>query len=180
MSMIDRTRDRAYDDPVTAELFADQDDDQPPFLDMIDTTEPAAGQIMRALIEMDDLGFDTSDEQHIQQAISVGRRRHAEHIHTAHLRAERNHRQRESQQHPGVVYYMRVGERVKIGYTTNLTKRIAAVMPEELLATEPGGRLLEETRHRQFAELRTTREWFRNDELLREHIAGLRSKPCAT
>ena len=37
-----------------------------------------------------------------------------------------------------IVYYMRIGDRVKIGTTTNLKRRRAEINPEELMATEPG------------------------------------------
>ena len=77
-----------------------------------------------------------------------------------------------------VVYYMRVGNRVKIGYTRNLLARIEALCPEEVLATEPGGRRIEAQRHRQFAGLRTEREWFRYEEPLTSWVAGLRQEPA--
>lgn len=73
-----------------------------------------------------------------------------------------------------MVYYMRFGDRVKIGYTTNLGKRRLAVPNDEVLAIEPGTRTLEAMRHRQFAELRITGEWFHYAEPLTEHIEGLR------
>ena len=41
------------------------------------------------------------------------------------------------------------------------------------MATEPGGRLLEDVRHRQFSDLWVTREWFRLEEPLVGHIARL-------
>lgn len=73
-----------------------------------------------------------------------------------------------------MVYYMRFGDRVKIGYTTNLTSRLKAVPNDELLATEPGTRAVEAARHRQFRELRLTGEWFDHVEPLIGHIEGLR------
>lgn len=94
-------------------------------------------------------------------------------LHGDHLRSLTRERIREQQVHPSVVYYMRVGNRAKIGFTTNLTARLAAIVPEEVMATELGGRLLEETRHRQFADLWVAREWFRLEEPLISHIAGL-------
>lgn len=73
-----------------------------------------------------------------------------------------------------VVYYMRLGNRVKIGVTSNLARRLEAVRPEELLATEPGDRAIEQARHRQFADLRTHGEWFRLETPLAEFIEALR------
>jgi hypothetical protein len=74
-----------------------------------------------------------------------------------------------------VVYYMRIGDRVKIGMTTNLRSRLEAINPEELLAIEKGGRTVEAARHKQFADLHTHGEWFRLEGVLVEHIERLRS-----
>lgn len=71
-----------------------------------------------------------------------------------------------------VVYYMRVGNRCKIGMTRNLPRRLHALTPEELLGTEPGGRQVEARRHEQFAALRTNNEWFRFEGPLVEFVAA--------
>lgn len=74
------------------------------------------------------------------------------------------------------VYYLRVGELIKIGTTKrNLKDRIAAYPPNSaLLAVERGGEELEARRHRQFHHLLAERkEWFRPGAELMEHIAGL-------
>lgn len=73
-----------------------------------------------------------------------------------------------------VVYYMRFADRVKIGYSTNLAKRLRHVPNDELLATEPGTMKTEAARHEQFSELRITGEWFQYVEPLTDHIDGLR------
>lgn len=64
---------------------------------------------------------------------------------------------------PVVVYYMQVGELIKIGYTGHLRQRMAAYPPNSrLLATEPGNHVLEQRRHQQLAELLSHgNEWFR-------------------
>jgi len=74
-----------------------------------------------------------------------------------------------------LVYYAQVGDRVKIGFTTNLVERMHAIVPEKLLAVERGGPTLERARHKQFAALRTQREWFRHEPPLTDHIANLMS-----
>lgn len=63
----------------------------------------------------------------------------------------------------GFVYYIRIGERIKIGYSADVKRRMRAYPPgSELLATEPGDRALERKRHQQFAgSLADGREWFR-------------------
>jgi len=76
---------------------------------------------------------------------------------------------------PGqVVYYIRFGDRVKIGSTGNLARRLKDLPHDELLATEPGTTVTEFARHAQFDELRITGEWFQYVEPLTDHIDGLR------
>lgn len=79
---------------------------------------------------------------------------------------------------PWVVYYIRFGENVKIGRTTNLVRRMRAFcsVHDQLLAVEPGvvvdGLDRETQRHREFAELRIPgTELFVPNDALREHIA---------
>lgn len=85
-------------------------------------------------------------------------------------------RKTEKDRKVSVVYYMRIGDRVKIGTTTNLHKRMASIGPEELLATEPGWYDLEEQRHLQFAHYRTSGEWFRYEGAVKDHVKELRKK----
>lgn len=75
----------------------------------------------------------------------------------------------------GVVYYMRINGRIKVGFTTDLTKRSRAYPPDtELLAVEPGGKSLERRRHEQFSRyLDRGREWFVEGPGLVEHIRSL-------
>lgn len=81
-----------------------------------------------------------------------------------------------------VVYYLRRWDgAVKIGFTAHLTSRIKTLAGEhgdlDLLAREPGGWHLEQSRHAEFADLRIspTLEWFRPGEPLMAHIDGLQS-----
>lgn len=70
-----------------------------------------------------------------------------------------------------IVYYLRHGDRVKIGTTTNPRQRFAAIWHEELLAIERGDRHRERARHEQFAAERFGRsEWFQASPALLEHI----------
>ncbi len=70
-----------------------------------------------------------------------------------------------------VVYYLRHGERVKIGTTANPRQRFAAIWNEEVLAFERGDRRLEQRRHEQFAADRFPgSEWFRLTPSLAAHI----------
>ena len=71
-----------------------------------------------------------------------------------------------------VVYYLRAGDRVKIGTSGSPRQRLAALWHDDLLAFERGGRRLEQRRHEQFADERFDRtEWFRLSDRLRTHIA---------
>jgi hypothetical protein len=75
-------------------------------------------------------------------------------------------------QQPGWIYYVRVGDRVKIGYSVDVKNRMRAYPPESrLLAVHPGTRQLETEMHRRFAGSRAAgREWFRETPDLVEHI----------
>lgn len=75
-------------------------------------------------------------------------------------------------QQPGWVYYLRVGERVKIGYSADVKRRMRAYPPESrLLAVHPGTPQLETDMHRRFTGSRAAgREWFRETPDLSEHI----------
>ena len=82
------------------------------------------------------------------------------------LRAERT----------GHVYYIRRGDLIKIGFTIQLAERMQALLPDEVLAVEPGTMRLERERQRQFAEWRYAggfgpAEWFFDVPPLRDHIA---------
>lgn len=64
---------------------------------------------------------------------------------------------------PGIVYYILRGPLIKIGTTTRPRKRFDALMPDAVLATEPGDQELERARHAQFGPLREQgvgREYF--------------------
>lgn len=74
-----------------------------------------------------------------------------------------------------IVYYVRRGQLIKIGTTTRPAKRFEALMPDEIMAFEPGGRQVEAARHRQFHHLRQGREHFaKGDDLIR-HVKRIRT-----
>lgn len=75
-----------------------------------------------------------------------------------------------------VVYYLDLGDRIKIGYTAHLTRRLAdfRLDPSVVLATERGGCDVETRRHREFADERYGRkEDFAKSDRLMAHIAAL-------
>jgi hypothetical protein len=78
-----------------------------------------------------------------------------------------------SQNEAGWVYYIRMGDLVKIGYALDVAKRMRAYPPTaELLAAHPGTQLVEREMHKRFkADLARGREWFRESPELVAHIA---------
>jgi hypothetical protein len=73
------------------------------------------------------------------------------------------------------VYYVRVADLIKIGYTENIRNRMKTYPPHtKLLATEPGGPARESQRHTQFKHLLAARnEWFHPGLDLMSHIESL-------
>jgi hypothetical protein len=96
---------------------------------------------------------------------------------TKHEWAESKRQREQQMSDQSVVYYARIGENIKIGYTINLRQRLGAlrIYDEDLLATEPGGRELEAQRHTQFKRERIDprREDFRPSKELNTHIAQM-------
>jgi hypothetical protein len=76
-----------------------------------------------------------------------------------------------------VVYYIRIGDYIKIGTTTNLAMRMSILQPDEVLATEPGWTEVENARHQQFKHLRIRprSERFHSAPELLEHVAMIRA-----
>lgn len=75
-----------------------------------------------------------------------------------------------------VVYYLRFGDRIKIGTSANPRQRFAGIRHDEVLAFEPGNRLTERRRHLQFAAYRLgTSEWFAPHPEILAHIDVLRA-----
>lgn len=102
------------------------------------------------------------------------------------VRMMEQHREQETERkriNPPIetVYYVQVGNRIKIGYTTSLANRVRAYPPgSRLLAYEPGGLALEAQRHAQFgADLDAGREWFRPSEPLLAHIEQIKAAQAA-
>lgn len=73
-----------------------------------------------------------------------------------------------------VVYYILFADRVKIGTTSNLRRRLTHLPHDKLLAVELGGYDIEAERHQQFHDLRITGEWFQYVDPLLGHITALR------
>lgn len=81
-----------------------------------------------------------------------------------------------------VVYYVRIGQLIKIGYSRDLRHRMRCYPPDaELLAFEPGGRTVERRRLWQFRnEDRMRNEWFTPSVELLRHIKNINARPLAS
>ena len=79
--------------------------------------------------------------------------------------------------HSGVVYYLSFGDRIKIGTSVNLPRRLKAIPHDECLAVERGSFSTEAARHLQFADQRVPgqQEWFLKSRALVAHINELRA-----
>jgi hypothetical protein len=77
------------------------------------------------------------------------------------------------------VYYVRIHDHIKIGYTTNITARMGQlrVSTSAVLATEPGGQATERERHTEFADERIgRREDFNPSPRLLAHIEQVKAQ----
>ena len=79
----------------------------------------------------------------------------------------------------GWVYFIRLGDLVKIGYSRNPTQRFYALQPSEVLHLEPGTMADERRCHVAFDHLRVEGELFRPDPDLLAFIADLQRKQQA-
>ena len=94
-----------------------------------------------------------------------------------------------AQRRAKVVYYVRQGDYIKIGYASNLRQRIRGISesrntrpadletgPVELLATHLGGVEAESAMHELFKHLRVSGEWFQAAPELLDHIARVNAR----
>lgn len=79
---------------------------------------------------------------------------------------------------PGVVYYLRVGDLIKIGFTTSLEQRMRSYPPNaQLLAVHPGTLDTERQMHHRFLHhLAQGREWFTPGDELADHLRTVREQ----
>jgi len=146
---------------------------------LVDPEDPAFGHICRAGMQLIAFGFDPNDPDMAERAIAAGREAYERDWQVRAMASRRLSAELKSADpftllDGEVVYYMRIGNRVKIGWSSNLPSRLATINPEELMTTEPGNQGLERARHDQFKDLRTHGEWFRLEEPLVAHIEEMR------
>lgn len=138
---------------------------------LLDENDPAYRQIMQTLLLFSASGIELSQTV-IEMASKVGR-----YNHRIEEEVDSSARGIKPDQEGGVVYYVRRGSMVKIGTTINMQKRMTALLPDEILATEPGSYSLEAQRHREFRSLRVRGqvEWFHAGPSLQEHVRTVRA-----
>ena len=139
-------------------------------LDLIDMTDPAWPGVVAVLREFTEAGVEL-DEVTVAAAVKLGRQRGT----TAAQRVADASQNTLATAVGSIVYYIRRGNLIKIGTTTNPRKRFDVLMPDEILAVEPGGYSLETARHSQFDHLRMRPkgEYFRDEPELRQHIKDI-------
>lgn len=136
-------------------------------MDLMDPSDPAFTFIGAALQRArQEHGILTM--QSVHQAAEAGREQFTEH--EARVAASTPGRIPAS-----IIYYARRADLVKIGTTKAPYRRFASLLPDEVLAWEPGGRQGEAARHQQFRHERVTSrgEYFRRSAPLDEHIATI-------
>lgn len=138
--------------------------------DVLDANDPAIGHITELLLEARDSGAELSTAT-VAEAVRAGRERHAAVEAAVPRSAERIAPAFES-----IVYYLARGPLVKIGTTRQPETRFAALMPDRILAVEPGDPDVERQRHLQFKRLRHgTSEYFDQGDDLMTHIQAVRT-----
>ncbi|MEU9611885.1 GIY-YIG nuclease family protein [Streptomyces sp. NPDC048209] len=136
----------------------------------MDQSEPAFTLIAVELQRCRRTGEGLTTEA-VEAAVSRGRKRFADH-------EERLAAMRPGRIPRSIIYYARRSNLVKIGTTTRPHDRFKSLLPDEVLAWEPGGRDGEGLRHQQFRSLRLTSkgEYFRRDDDLDTHIRFIASQ----
>lgn len=139
-----------------------QSEDRFLFRNGVAADDPRYPMVHKALIEAGMRGMDIADEN-VSHEVSAK-------VLAAHERTL-------SREDTDVIYYVQVGDLIKLGTTNNLTRRMRAYPPNAVvLATETGSYLRETQRVEQFAEyLAGRREWFHPGPRLLAHIEELRA-----
>lgn len=163
---------KLYGDPLTPQESRDADSGLRPsfqaLLGLLDTSDPAWPTTAAALREMADAGVEI-DAIAVQIATKLGAHR-LQNTSAAPLPSWPR------MQDGSIVYYIRRGPVIKIGTTAYAPGRFEDLLPDEILAFEPGDVKVETRRHRQFAHLRRRGEHFLPEPELLEHIRLIREK----
>lgn len=137
---------------------------------LVDQSDPAFLSIVGVLHEMRNAGVDL-DESTVKAAVAMGRARHRPALQRTVVPTDAA----DEADDQSIVYYVRRADLVKIGTTTRPHMRFAALLPDEILAWEPGARPTERARHYQFDAWRLGgSEYFRINDALTRHVQQVR------
>ncbi|RRQ81548.1 GIY-YIG nuclease family protein [Streptomyces griseofuscus] len=136
-------------------------------ISLVDTEDPAFQRVADVLQDMASADVELTEDV-VGIAVKMGRHKHA----------EEQAKRRNTPARMSIVYYIRRGDLIKIGTTTNPASRLRSLMPDVILAFEPGDVELETIRHQQFRASRVARksEYFHQTEGLAAHIAAIRQQ----
>lgn len=76
---------------------------------------------------------------------------------------------------PGFVYFIQFSDRVKIGFTEDVARRLRELPYDRVLAVTPGSLTQERRFHKQFRQMHVRGEWFRAEPELIAFTATLQS-----
>lgn len=159
------------------EQYQDRTEGQRPsgayLMSLMDLEDPAVSSVAVVLAEMSQAGIELTEET-VVLATRMGRHRWETRV-----RSTSHHPDSVEPTAPAdaIVYYIRRGAVIKIGTTRQPMKRFGALMPDEILATEPGGYALESQRHLQFKHLRIgSTEHFRMADELTTWVDQMRDR----
>lgn len=142
-------------------------------LGLVDTTDDSWPMTAGLLREMALAGVDL-DEASVTAAVKLGRRRWEQLETNRPLGKPRWGSPALATASVAIVYYIRRGDLIKIGTTVDPVQRFEDLMPDEILAFEPGGYVEETFRHRQFDHLRRRGEHFTPEPELLHHVSQVR------
>lgn len=131
---------------------------------LVDPRDPALHHIVGMVMELKSLGVELTKDL-VLRVVDHARLAHERQVAAESLQA--------------ATADLRVGNRVKIGFSTKVTDRLRVINPEELLAFEPGSFELEKARHAEFAGLRVNGEWFKYEGSLVGHVQKLQTTMSA-
>jgi hypothetical protein len=141
----------------------------------LDTSDPIFPKVAATLRDMADAGVEL-DAKAVEIAVKLVQQVESHRNDMRARRAALRDLPKESEDdRDSIVYYIRRGDLIKIGCTTRPKKRFESLLPDEILAVEPGGKRLETMRHRQFLHARQgMSEYFHQTTDLLEHVAAVR------
>lgn len=153
--------------------------DRIPHSDKVERGNPARASILILLHDMEQAGVSI-DATAVDIATRLGEWQHQQTIAVYDVQpgdvVPRQRGRREAGARQTWVYYIRIGHLVKIGASMALTTRFCTLRPNEVLALEPGGEVLEQELHHRFAHLRASGEYFHPGPALQEHILRVREE----